>query len=100
MSKTIVNPAQELGQLITQVRVNLLNHDVVKAIVSFKFADALFLTGMKVIHGKNGRFVSMPANKDAQGEYHDIFFPSSKEVRDQLQQLVLDEYDKALSSAR
>ena len=78
-------------------RVNLVDHETLKATVSCKVADSLYLTGMKVVHGKHGRFVSMPSVKDSQGEYRDIYFPASKEVRDRLMEAVLEKYDEALA---
>ena len=97
MSEATINKTQNP---IGQIRINLVkNHDTVKAMVSCKIADAFYLTGMRVLHGKNGRFVSMPARKDAQGEYRDIYFPASKEVRDRLMEAVLDRYDAELAKA-
>jgi stage V sporulation protein G len=66
---------------------------------SCRVGDAIYLTGMRVIHGKHGRFVSMPARQDKNGEYHDIFFPASKEVRDSLMEKVLQAYDAELAKA-
>ena len=90
---TVSDPAT----LFSQIRVNLTNHDTIKGIASCKVCDSIFLRGMRIIHGKNGRFVGMPAEKDKNGEYRDIYFPASKEVRDQLSEAVLEEYDKALA---
>ena len=85
------------SKLFTQIRINLTNHDTIKAVASCKLANSFFLRGIRVIHGKNRLFVGMPAEKDKQGEYRDIYFPASKEVRDELAEAVLAEYDKALA---
>lgn len=68
-----------------------------KANVSFKVADVWFVTGARVVLGGKGLFVSMPSNKDLAGKYFDITFPASKEVRDELQALVLKAYADALA---
>ena len=80
--------------LFSNIRVYLTRHDTIKAIASCKVCDSIWLKGLRVINGKNGRFVGMPAEKDKNGEYRDIYFPASKEVRDQLAEAVLEEYDK------
>jgi stage V sporulation protein G len=90
-------PPEEPKSVFTNIRINLLDHDIVKATASCKVADMIYLTGMRVIHGKHGRFVSMPATKDSKGEFRDVFFPSTKEARDELMELVLQKYDEQLS---
>ncbi len=62
-------------------------------------ADSFFLTGMRVVEGKNGLFVSMPSKKDPAGQYHDIFFPASREIRDQMQHAILAAYREELAKA-
>ncbi len=80
--------------VFTNLRINLVDHDTLKATVSCKIADTMYLTGIKIIHGKQGRFVSMPSVKDAKGEYRDVFFPASKEIRDHLTATILEKYDE------
>ncbi len=86
-------------QLFTSVRISLVTKETLRAMVSCKVAEAVFLTGMRVIEGKNGLFVSMPSKKDVGGEYHDIYFPASREIRDQLQAAVLEAYRAAAAKA-
>lgn len=78
----------------TQVRISLFEKDSLRAIATVKVFDAVYLTGLRVIEGKNGLFVAMPTRKDKGGEYQDIFFPASKAMRDELQALVLEAYKK------
>lgn len=78
-------------------KVFLVNGDSkVRARVSVLVADTMYVTGMRVVEGSKGLFISMNSYKDAKGEYHDIFFPANKEVRAELEKYVLDEYEKAL----
>jgi stage V sporulation protein G len=78
--------------IFTQVRISIFEKDSLRAIATVKVADAIYLTGIRVIEGKNGLFVAMPTRKDKAGEYQDIYFPASKAVRDELQTLVLEAY--------
>lgn len=52
--------------------------------------------GLKIFEGTNGYFVSMPNRKNAKGEYKDIAFPIDKETREQIQTVVLTEYERKL----
>ena len=50
--------------------------------------------GIQIRDGKNGTFVSMPQRKDAKGEYHDICFPTTAEMRQAINAAVLGEYER------
>ena len=71
------------------------------AMASLTIGGCFAVRGVKVVQGRNGPFVSMPQAKDGKGEYQDVCFPISKEVREQVSKLVLDKYnaqkDKALT---
>ena len=58
-----------------------------------------WITGMKIMRGKNGRFLSMPSRKDNKtNEWKDVAYPGSKEFRDQLSHSIFNEYDRIMSS--
>lgn len=50
---------------------------------------------IRVIHGQNGPFISMPQTKDKEDNYKDIAFPTTKEGRTQLNTAVLNAYTAA-----
>ena len=52
------------------------------------------MQGVKVIQGKNGPFVAMPQMKNSKGEWHDIAFPTTKEGREAVNKVVLEEYQR------
>lgn len=68
----------------------------VKARVSLLVGDAMYVTGLKVVEGKNGLFIGMSSYKGKDGEYKDIYFPKSKEEREELTKFVLAAYEKKL----
>jgi stage V sporulation protein G len=90
---------QTMTAPFSSIRVVLASRESQKALASVKVADSFFLTGMRVVEGKNGLFVSMPSKKDPAGQYHDLFFPASREIRDQLQHAVLAAYREELAKA-
>ena len=67
-----------------------------KAYVSVLIDDKFLVKGIKVIEGEKGRFASMPCRRTKRGEYADICFQITKELRQELEKAVLDEYSKRL----
>lgn len=93
--------------IITNVSVYTLNDTNSKtvALATVTIADCLVLTGLKIVNGKKGMFVSMPQRKlskpDKNGnEYADIFFPVTHDFREELNNVILDEYDKKVDEEK
>lgn len=93
--------------IITNISVYTLNDTNSKtvALATVTISDCLVLTGLRIVKGKKGMFVSMPQRKlskpDKNGnEYADIFFPVTHEFREQLTNAVLDEYDKKVDEEK
>jgi stage V sporulation protein G len=86
----VANPFQ-------QVRVSLVQKDSLRALANCKVCDAVFLQGLRVVEGSKGIFVSMPSRKTVKGDYQDIYFPASREMRNLLQETVLKEYELELA---
>ena len=83
--------------MFNQIRVSLFEKDSLRAIATAKVLDTVYLTGIRVIEGKNGLFISMPSKKSPAGEYQDIYFPANKAMRDELQGLILSAYKQELA---
>ena len=63
------------------------------AFFDIQTADGITIKGFKVVNGSNGLFVSSPNEKGKDGKYYDsVILP--KEMKDSLQKLALEEYDK------
>ena len=65
-----------------------------KAFASLTIEDSICITGLKLVEGKSGLFVSFPQYKNKEGEYKDIVFPVTKEFREKLTKLVVGEYER------
>lgn len=61
-------------------------------------SDAVMITGIRIVQGTKGVFISMPTKKDAQQQYVDVVFPVSREMRLDLSALILHEYEKLIFS--
>lgn len=93
--------------IITNVSVYTLNDSNSKtvALATVTISDCLVLTGLKIVKGKNGMFVSMPQRKlykpDKNGnEYADIFFPVTHDFREELNNAILDAYDEKVDEEK
>jgi len=78
---------------ISEVKVRKVEgKDKFKAWVTITFDDSFRVHGLKIIEGKNGPFVAMPSRKLANGEFLDIAYPLNQELREKIEQRVLEEY--------
>ena len=82
---------------ITDVRVRkIAKEGKMKAIVSVTLDDEFVVHDIKVIEGEKGLFIAMPSRKTTDGEYSDIAHPINSETRQQMQDVILREYEKAI----
>ena len=87
----------DIGMTITDVRVRKIAKDgKMKAIVSVTFDNEFVVHDIKVIEGEKGLFIAMPSRKTADGEYRDIAHPINSDTRQKLQEMILNEYEKAI----
>ena len=77
-----VYPSKEDGNLLAFANVTL--------------GGCFAVRGVKIMEGENGAFVAMPDRKDGKGEYHDICFPTTSEMRQALHTAVLGEYQRVM----
>ena len=71
------------------------------AFVNVTILDKLVLKGIRVVDGKKGLFIAFPQSKrkgkkGKDVEYFDIFFPITKEFREELTKSILEAYDKTV----
>lgn len=85
---------------VTQVQIfPLIGHEgKLRAFARILINDALLLTSLRVYEGSKGLFVSYPNDPAHKGEdYRQLFYPVTKEFRDEIERVVLDEYQKAIN---
>ncbi|MDE6203862.1 MAG: septation regulator SpoVG [Lachnospiraceae bacterium] len=82
---------------ITDVRVRKITKEgKMRAIVSITIDEEFVIHDIKVIEGDKGLFIAMPSKKAADGEYRDIAHPINSSTREKIQEIILDNYHKAL----
>jgi stage V sporulation protein G len=82
---------------ITQVKVFPVDEEKLKAYVSIVLDDCFLVSDLKVIHGPNGLFISMPSKRKKNGEFKDVAHPLNRETREWMERRILEEYGKATS---
>ncbi|MBI3450968.1 MAG: septation regulator SpoVG [Acidobacteria bacterium] len=82
---------------VTGVRVFPVNEDKLKAFVSVIFDDCFVVSDIKIIHGNNGLFISMPSKKRKNGTFRDIAHPLNNETRRMLEEKILARYNEVLA---
>ncbi len=86
---------------ITDVRIRkIAKDDKMKAIVSITLDDEFVVHDIKVIEGDKGLFIAMPSWKTTTGKYRDIAHPINSQTREQIQAIILEEYQRALTEEK
>ena len=83
---------------ITEVRVFPVDEDKLKAFASIVIDDAFVVSDIKIIDGKNGRFLSMPSTKRKNGTFRDIAHPLNNATRRMIEEKVFHRYDELRAS--
>jgi stage V sporulation protein G len=80
------------------IRMNLLKNDSGSKTAAFfdiQTQDGIIIKGFRIVNGSNGLFVSSPNEKGKDGKYYEtVILP--KEMKDDLEKLALEEYDKTV----
>jgi stage V sporulation protein G len=79
---------------ITQVKIFPVDEEKLKAYVSIVLDDCFLVSDLKVIHGPNGLFISMPSKRKKNGEFKDIAHPLNRETREHMERRILEEYKR------
>ena len=80
---------------MTDIRIRKVSAESkLKAYVTVTFDDCFVVHNVKIIEGKNGAFIAMPSRKTKKGEYKDVAHPINSDFRGELQDRILEEYDR------
>ncbi len=83
---------------ITDIKVRKINSEGrMKAVISVTFDNAFVVHDIKVIDGQEKLFVAMPSRKTPEGEFRDIAHPINSDMRNLLEQKILEQYENTLS---
>lgn len=83
---------------ITDVRIRRISNDgKMRAVASITLDDVFVVHDIKIIDGQNGLFIAMPSKKMSDGDFRDVAHPICSEMRNQIKELLLQEYEKMVS---
>lgn len=72
--------------------------DKLKAIASVILDDCFIVKSVRVVDGSKGMFISLPSRRNVNGDFMELCFPLSAEVRRELTASVLAAYQAALEA--
>ncbi len=81
---------------ITEVKVFPVQEEKLKAFVSVVFDGCFMVNDIKIIHGREGLFISMPSRKKKNGEFKDVAHPLNNDTRQSIEAQILAEYERVL----
>ncbi|MCK4595224.1 SpoVG family protein [candidate division WOR-3 bacterium] len=79
---------------MTDVKIFPRGETKLKAFASITFDDSFRVKGLRVVEGSNGLFVAMPSRRLPDGSFEDVAHPLTREMKDIIQDRVLEEYKK------
>ena len=88
------------GIKITSVQVYILKEAMgrTRAMARIVFNDAFQLTGLRVMDGANGLFVSYPNDPNYKGDdYRNLFYPVTNDLREHIEEEVLVKFQEMLA---
>ncbi len=79
---------------ITEVRIKKINKGDLLAAASICIDNCLIIKEIKLLDGKNGRYISMPKRKVKNRDFRqDFAYPINNETRVQLLEAISEAYD-------
>lgn len=70
-----------------------------KATASLILDDSFLIKRVRVVDGEKGMFISMPSRRTVKGEFMELCFPMSKELRLEMTAVVLRAYREAVAES-
>ena len=77
---------------ITDINLFRVDGQKLKAYVAVVFDNVFIVRDLKIISGKNGLFVAMPNKKTRKGVYRDIAHLLNQEMRDSIEQKIIQKF--------
>ena len=63
-----------------------------KAFCDLSVLDSIVIKGLRIVEGKDGLFVSMPREEGKDGKWYNTVIPLKREIKDEIERLVLEAY--------
>lgn len=78
---------------ISDIKIRKTMHDGrLRAVVSITIDNSIAIHDIKLVQGDERMFVAMPSRRDESGTFRDIIHPISSNVREEIEEKILDAY--------
>ena len=82
---------------ITEIRIKRINKGDLLAAASICIDNCFIIREIKLLNGKNGRYISMPKRKVKNKDFkQDFSYPINEETRLQLLEAISEQYDDTI----
>ena len=72
----------------------LEGESALKAFCDIIVSDSLLIKGLRIVEGRNGLFVRMPAKQGKDGKWYESIRPMTQEVRDTLNETIIAAFNE------
>lgn len=79
-----------------EIKKVFTDQDKLKAVANVVLDDCFVVKNVRVVDGTKGLFISMPSRRNVNGEFSELCFPLTSELRCELSDAVLQAYREAL----
>lgn len=80
---------------ITEIRIKKIKtNNRIVALATIVVNNSIAINDIKVLEGDNGLFIGMPSRRTRSGKFRDITYPINKEIRQLIEQAIIEEYNK------
>lgn len=80
---------------ISDIRIRKVIHDGrLRAIVSMTIDNSVAVHDIRLVQGDDRLFVAMPSRRDDEGRFRDIIHPIHSDIRNEIEQRIISEYNK------
>jgi DNA-binding cell septation regulator SpoVG len=80
--------------MFTISRFNKFEGKGIKAFADVIYDGKILIKGIKLIEHNNERFIKMPNEKGKDNKWHPIVLIQDKNLKDELQQMIIEKYNK------
>ena len=87
-------------ELSVQRMVRFDGDGSLKAFCDLAIGELFVIKGLRVINGRKGMFVSMPRQQGKDTRWYDVVEPLTKDVKQEVERVVLSAYEKTEEPAR
>ena len=81
-----------IRSLFDKMRPHFEEKGKLKAFCDLLFGDLFLIKGFRVVEGENGIFVGMPQQVSKQGKWFNVFMPATNELKEYINEVILQAY--------